>query len=164
MVITKIEKAINEQINRELYSAYLYLAMAAYAYTLNLKGFAHWLELQAKEETTHADKMYDYLIDQGARVVLKAIDEPPKDFKSPEHIFEATLEHEKKVTKHINELVDLAKKENDHATEIFLQWFVTEQIEEEANASEILQKIIMTGGKGNGLLMLDHQLGKRGAE
>lgn len=162
MVNKKIQDSVNEQINKEYYSAYLYLAMVAYAQSENLKGFANWFHVQAKEEVSHAEKMQQYLFDQGARVVLAAIDEPQVEFKSPAELFEKALKHEQAVTSSINNIVDLAKKENDHATGIFLQWFVTEQIEEEANASEILQKLKMVAGSAQGLLIMDAKLAARG--
>ena len=161
MISKNMVESLNGQINRELYSAYLYLGMASYAASEGFMGVANWYNIQVKEELTHAQMMYDYVTQQGGRVVLLPIESPPQDFASIKDTFEKTLEHEKAVTSLINKLVDTAKKENDHATEIFLQWFVTEQVEEEANPSEILQKIKITGGEGNNLFMLDTELGKR---
>lgn len=161
MIGKKMLDALNEQINAELYSAYLYQAMAAHFVAGNLKGFAHWMDLQAKEEQAHARKFYDFLLDRGGRVTLKAIAAPPAEWKSPLQIFEESYAHEQKVTGLIHKLVDLARAENDHAAEVFLAWFVTEQVEEEANASEIVEKLKMVKEHPQGLLMLDAQLGQR---
>lgn len=165
MISKKMSAAINEQINKELYSAYLYLAMAAQSEAMNLSGFAAWFSVQAKEEVEHAMKFFEYLVEQGARVELEAIAQPPISFKSPVDMFEKTLEHERKVTASIHALMDLAIKENDHATQSFLRWYVDEQVEEEANASAILAKLEMIGPAGGAaLLMLDHELGARKAD
>jgi ferritin len=153
--------ALNEQINAELYSAYLYQAMAAHFAAGNLKGFAHWMDLQAKEEQAHARKMYEFLLDRGGRVTLKAIAAPPAEWKSPLAIFEESYAHEQKVTGLIHKLVDLARAESDHASEVFLAWFVSEQVEEEANASEIVEKLKMVKDHTQGLLMMDAHLGQR---
>lgn len=161
MISKNMLKNINHQINRELYSAYLYMSMAAYAAEAGFSGAANWFEVQTKEEMTHAQKLYDYVNQQGGRVILEAIEAPPKDFKSIQAAFELTLEHEKIVTGLIHALVKIAKEENDAATEIFLQWFVTEQVEEEASASEILQRLKMVGTEGGGLFMIDRELGAR---
>lgn len=161
MISNKMTKSINGQINKELYSAYLYLAMEAYANHFGLSGFASWFRVQVKEEMSHAAKFMSYLNEQGGRVILQEIAEPPEDFKSALDLFEKTLGHEKQVTASICKLVELAKKENDYATEIFLQWFVSEQVEEEASAAEILQKLEMIGSEGNALFMMDRQLAAR---
>ena len=153
--------ALNEQINKEMYSAYLYLSMSAYSQSAGLKGFANWFMVQYQEEMGHAMKIYDYVNDQGEKVVLKAIEKPPAEFESPLDMFEKTLTHEQFVTKSINDLVGLAKSEKDYATEIFLQWFVTEQIEEEGNDNDIISRLRLIGGDGNGILMLDRELGSR---
>ncbi len=160
MLNEKMEEALNEQINREMYSAYLYMDMSAYSTHIGLNGFANWFMVQYQEEMTHAMKIYDYINEQGGQVKLKEIKKPPSEFESPLKMFEATLEHEKFITKSINELMDLAIKENDHATQIFLHWFVTEQIEEEANDNEIIAKLKLVGD-GNGLFMLDKELAAR---
>jgi len=157
----KIREAINRQINREFYSAYLYLSMSAYFESINLKGFSHWMRMQAKEETEHAMKLYDYLIEKGGRVILSEIESPLSEWKSPLTVFEHTYEHEKKVTEMINDLMELAKSKNDYSTEVFLQWFVNEQVEEEASAEEILQKIKLMKDTPGRLSMLDRQLGER---
>ncbi|MFQ5952204.1 MAG: ferritin [Candidatus Omnitrophota bacterium] len=164
MISQKMQNSLNDQLTNELYSAYLYLSMAAYAFSIGLPGFARWFRVQASEEEGHAMKFFDYINEQGGRVTLKAIKEPPKNFKSAVDLFEKTLEHEKKVTATINKLVKQARSENDYATETFLQWFVTEQIEEEANDTDILQKMNLAGKSGGALLLLDIQLGKRAAE
>ncbi len=161
MISKKMLNSLNEQINKEIYSAYLYLSMAAYSTSNGLAGFSNWFTVQVQEELTHAKKFYDYVNQQGERVILEAIDKPPQDFSSPRDLFEKTLEHEKKVTKRINDFVSMARKENDHATETFLQWFITEQIEEVASPTEILQRLGLIGKDGNGLLMIDSQLAAR---
>jgi len=161
MINPKIEKAFNEQINAELYSAYIYLSMAAYFDAKNFSGMAAWMKRQADEEMEHAMKFYSYIIENGGKVHFKAIEAPPKTWKSALEVFDAAYKHECKVTKLIHTLVDLAKKLNDHAASIFLQWFVTEQIEEEATASSIVDKLKLIKENGAALLMLDHELGKR---
>jgi ferritin len=138
MLDEKMQDALNKQLNNEIYSAYLYMSMSAYSTFIGLKGFANWFMVQNQEEMTHATKIYDYINDQGGQVKLMAIPQPPTEFESPLDMFEKTLEHEKFITKCINGLVDLALKENDHATNIFLQWFITEQIEEEGNDNDII--------------------------
>ena len=153
--------ALNEQINKEMYSAYLYMAMSAHAEEIGLSGFANWFMVQYKEEMSHAMKIYRYIQEQGAKIVLKAIDKPPADYDSTLDMFKKTLAHEQFVTKSINELVDLAVEEKDHATQIFLQWFVTEQVEEEANDHEIIGKLEMIADHSGGMFMLDKELGSR---
>lgn len=160
MISSKMTAAINQQINRELYSGYLYMAMSARATALGLPGVANWFYVQTKEEMSHALKMYQYVNSQGQEVELIAIDQPEGIFNSALDMFQAGLEHERKVTAWINELVDLAQQEKDHATEIFLQWFVTEQVEEEENASDILGKLKLAGD-GGGLFMIDKELQAR---
>jgi ferritin len=159
----KLVKAFNEQINHELFSSYLYLSMAAYCESVNLGGFAHWMRLQAKEETEHGMKMFEFLCDRGDRVVLEAIGKPQTDFTSPANVFEETLKHEKKVTGLINRLFNLSREVGDNAAEIFMQWFVTEQVEEEKHAAEILEQLKMIKPDSAALIMLDKALGKRGA-
>lgn len=163
MISKKMEKAINEQINKELYSAYYYLAMAAYLEDEGLEGMASFMKAQTYEETGHAMKFYSYVNEQGGRVTLEAIDKPQDTFDSPQQIFELSLEHEKFVTSRINALMDLAVEESDHATKAFLNWFVTEQVEEEDTMDSIVNKFKLMGGTGHGLLMLDSQLGQRSA-
>lgn len=161
MIDKKIEAAFNEQINAELYSAYLYLSMATWFEDENLPGFAGWMTVQAQEETTHAMKFYRHILDRGGRVLLKGIDAPPTEWASPLAAFEAVLEHEKKVTGLINALADLTAKLNDHAASIFLQWLVTEQIEEEKSADDVIQKLRHLEKAPAMLFMLDRELGAR---
>ncbi len=161
MLSEKMLEALNGQLNKEIYSAYLYLSMSAYSTYIGLKGFANWFMVQYQEESVHAMKIYDYINSQGGQVKLLAVAQPPAEFKSPLDMFEKTLEHERFVTKCINDLVDLAIKGKDHATNIFLQWFVTEQIEEEANDNEIISKLKLVGDKGDALLMVDRELAAR---
>jgi ferritin len=156
-----IVEALNKQLNREIYSAYLYLSMSAYSTYKGLKGFANWFMVQYQEEMAHAMKFYDYVNDQGGQVQLMAVAKPPTKFGSPLDMFEKVLEHEKFVTKCIHDLVNLAIDEKDHATKIFLQWFVTEQIEEEANDNDIIAKLKLVGKDGNGLFMIDKELATR---
>jgi len=140
MISKKIEKALNKQINAELYSAYLYLSMVAYFESVNLPGFANWMKVQTQEELMHAMKIYDFVNERGGRVVLKAIEAPPTEWDSPLDAFEATYKHEQKVTGLINNLVNLAIEEKDHATSSFLQWFVNEQVEEESSVGYGIRK------------------------
>ncbi|HIH97900.1 MAG TPA: ferritin [Thermoplasmata archaeon] len=161
MLSEQMKEVLNNQINKEIYSAYLYMSMSAHSTFAGLNGFANWFMVQYQEEMTHAMKIYKYINDQGEKVKLMAITQPPTDFDSPLDMFEKTLKHEKFVTKSINELVDLSIKENDHATNIFLQWFVTEQIEEESNDNEIIAKLKLVGEGGNGLFMIDKELAQR---
>jgi len=161
MLSKKLLDDINEQIKNELYSAYLYLAMAAQYEAQNLPGIAHWLEVQSKEETGHAMKFYEYVNDQGGRVVLKAIDQPPVEFGSPIATFEQVLEHEKKVTALINKLYAQAVEDKDYASQVFLQWFITEQVEEEKNATQIIENLKLAGEKGHALIMIDRALAAR---
>jgi len=161
MISKTMTKKINRQINREIYSGYFYLGMASYAKDSGLNGIANWFTVQMQEEFSHAQKLYDYVVQQGGRVMLETIEEPPQDFKSVTDLFHETLSHEKKVTKMINDLMKLAIKENDQATQIMLQWFVTEQVEEEANSMGMLQKLKLIGKDSSGLLMLDSELAQR---
>lgn len=156
-----MEDALNAQINAEMYSSYLYLSMSAYLNEANLAGFSHWMEIQAQEEAAHAMMFYKYMKDRGAKITLNAIAKPESSWKNPLEVMAAVLKHEQKVTGLINNLVDLALKERDHATNNHLQWFVKEQVEEEATATEILQQLKIIGGKGEGLLMLDRELKTR---
>lgn len=163
MISEKMVKALRKQMNRELYSAYLYFGMAAYAVSIGLKGLENWFLVQAEEEQKHARKFYDYINQQGARVILEDIKTPPQDFSSAVDIFEKTLAHEKKVSELIHDLVKLAQEEKDKATEQFLQWFVKEQVEEEAAPSKILQnlKAEIEKDEKKGLATIDSQLAKR---
>lgn len=157
----KMVDALNEQIKNEYYSAYMYLAMSAYLADLGLPGFASWMRIQAQEEVTHANKMYDYVLSRGGKIELKAIDAPPKAWKSPLDVMQAAFAHEQFVTKCINDLTDLAVKEKDHASQIFLAWYVTEQVEEEENFTDLVNALKLIKGEGQGLLMLDRELGTR---
>ena len=161
MISKKLEDAINSQINKELYSAYFYLAMSAYCTTKDLDGFANFFYVQYQEETFHAMKFYHFVLDRGGNVVLTKIDTPPADFKSPLDVFEKTLEHEKFVTKSINELLDLAIKENDHASSSFLKWYVDEQVEEEATITKLVNKMKLVGDNVGGLFIIDAELKAR---
>ncbi len=161
MIGKKMSDAINKQINAETYSAYLYMAMSAYFESVGLKGFAHWMHMQAKEELIHALKFFTYVNSTGGRVVLTQIAAPEKEWASPLAAFEAAYAHEIKVTGMIHALVDLAIKEKDHAANSMLQWFVTEQIEEEENASEIVNKLKFIGKDTSALFMLDRELAAR---
>ena len=161
MISAKMQDALNDQINAELYSAYLYLAMAAELESQSLKGMAGWMEVQAKEETSHAKKLYDFTNDRGGRVTLKGIEAPPFEWKSPAAIFQAAYEHEQKVTAMIHNLVDVARSEKDKAAEVMLAWFVEEQVEEEASTGEIAEKLQRIKDSANGLFMMDNALGKR---
>lgn len=161
MIKENMQKAINQQINAEMYSAYLYLSMSAYFESINLKGFANWMKAQAQEEMVHAMKFYDYINERGGRVLLTVIEAPPTQWDSSLAVFEYTYKHEQKVTGLINDLVNLAISEADHATNNFLQWFVAEQVEEEASADEVVQKLKLAGDRGGGLFMLDQELGQR---
>jgi ferritin len=162
MIKKSMEKAINEQINAETYSAYLYWSMAAWCDKNNLPGFANWMRVQVQEEMSHAVKFYTYLIDRGGTVKLTAIAAPETDWKDIEAIFAATLKHEQYVTARINNLADLAIKEKDHAAGQFLQWFVNEQVEEEKNAEQILGQLKMMGKQpGAALYILDKEMAAR---
>ena len=156
-----MEKSFNEQINEELYSAYLYLSMVAYFESTNLPGFANWMRVQTQEEIVHAMKFYDYINQRNGRVVLTALADPQIEWKSPMDAFEAAYKHEVHITAKINELVNLAIEEKDHAANMFLQWFVNEQVEEEKNPSDIIQKLKMIKDSSEGLYMLDKELATR---
>jgi len=161
MIAEKMQDAMNEQIKWELYSAYLYMAMSAYYVSENLMGFANWMRVQAQEETVHALKFYDFINERGGRVELRAVDAPPRDWDSPLAVFQDAYDHERIVTGRIGDLVDLARGERDHASEIFLQWFVTEQVEEEASADEVIQQLKRVQDNSSALFMLDRELAQR---
>ncbi len=163
MLSPKLQDALNKQINEEYYSSYLYTAMVAYLEDLNLDGCAHWMKMQAEEEHQHALKIFDYVAERGGRVELLEIKAPPKEWESPLAAFKAALEHEQYMTRNINALADLAQSEKDHATNNLLQWYVTEQVEEEANVDDIVKKMEMIGGTGHGLFMIDRELKARPA-
>lgn len=164
MISKKVQDAFNEQMNAEFYSSYLYMAMAAYCETQTLRGMARWLSVQGQEEWGHGMKFYKHLVERSGRVQLPAIAAPPADYASSVAVFEAVLGHERKVTAGIHKLVELAMAEKDYAAGVFLQWFVSEQVEEEANAEEVLAKVKMLAGTPATLLMLDAQLGSRKAD
>ncbi len=161
MISKKIEKAFNDQINAETYSAYLYWSMSAALEAMNLPGFANWMRVQAQEEMVHAMKFYTHIIERNGKVTLKKLDAPPTKWNSVTAIFSDSCRNEQKVTGLINNLVDLAIKEKDHAANVFLQWFVNEQVEEEKNADEILKKLKTISERPEGILMLDKELGMR---
>ena len=161
MMNKKIEKAFNAQINAETYSAYMYWAMSAALEAMDLPGFANWMRIQAHEEMTHSAKFYHHIIERGGRVTLTAIDGPPTEWNDVQAVFENVLEHEQKVTGLINDLMDLALAEKDHASAMFLQWFVTEQVEEEATANDLLGKLKIAGSTPAGLYMLDKEMAQR---
>lgn len=158
---TRMTAAINKQINAEMYSSYLYLAMAAYFEAQNWLGFAHWMKKQAGEENTHAMKFYEFVLERGGEVELFDIKATKATWKTPLEVFEVVYAHELKVTALINDLLKLARQENDSATESMLQWFIDEQVEEEANAKLIVEKLKLIKDSANGLFMLDHELGER---
>jgi len=161
MIKDTVEKALINQFTAELYSSYLYLSMSSYFSFNTLNGFASWMRVQAQEELMHAMKFYDYLIERGGRVIVTTIEAPPAEWDSPLAVFKNVYEHEQKVTGLINDLVNKAIEEKDHATTAFLQWFVTEQVEEESSADEIVQKLNLVKDQGSGILMLDQELRQR---
>ncbi len=161
MLSEKMEKALNAQVNAELYSSYLYLSMESYLQDTGLDGFANWMRMQAREELEHAMKIYDFIFSCGGRARLGAIEAPTQDWESVLAVFENALGHEQHVTSLINDLMNLAIEEKDHATNIFLQWFVTEQVEEEEAAGAIVNRLRLAAGRGEALLSLDRELGQR---
>ncbi|MCF7958435.1 MAG: ferritin [Phycisphaerae bacterium] len=161
MIGKKMEKALNGQINAEYYSSYMYLSMAAYFQSIDLPGFANWMRIQVQEEEFHAHKFFDYIIERDGRAALKAIDAPPTNWKSPLEAFEETLAHEQKVTALINDLVYLARDERDNASEIFLQWFVSEQVEEEDSVNTVLGQLRLIKDSPEAMFMLDKELSLR---
>jgi len=161
MLSKPVQDILNDQIKHEFYSAYFYLSMAAHCETETLAGCARWLRLQAQEEQSHALKLFDYINEHGGQVTLQAIAQPPAEFTSVLDLFQQVLEHEKKVTGLINRCYETALKDNDYPTSIMLQWFIEEQVEEEKNATAIVEQIKMVGASGAALYMLDHQLGAR---
>jgi ferritin len=164
MLNPTVQQALNDQVQKELHSAYIYLSMAAYFEAENLPGAAHWMRRQAGEEQEHAMKIYDFIHDRGGRVTLQAIDAPPATFASPLAVFEASYAHEQKVTKSIHDLYALAVKEADYPTQVMLQWFIDEQVEEEKNASAIVAQLQMVGDSPAALFMIDRQLAARSGE
>jgi ferritin len=162
MLSTNLQAAFNDQINKELYSAYLYLGMSSWCEAANLPGAAHWLKAQAAEEQGHALKFYGFVHDRGGKVTLEAIAKPPQEYTSLLDLFEQVLEHERKVTALINGLYKAALGETDYPAQVTLQWFINEQVEEEKNASMIVETLKMVGTQGASLFMADRQLGARG--
>ncbi len=161
MLKERMKNALIEQVNAELYSSYLYLSMGAWFKKINLEGFARWMQVQALEELTHAMKFFSFISERGEHAVLKPIGGPPVSWESPLAAFEHVYEHEVKVTGLIHGLVDLAIEEKDHATANFLQWFVSEQVEEETSADAVVQKLKLIGKDGGGLFMIDQELAQR---
>ena len=164
MLSERMQDAINRQIRDELYSAYLYLSMAAYFEATSLPGFATWMRAQSQEEVEHAMKFFDFVNERGGRVELHAIEQPPLEFDSPQGVIEATYEHEQKVTGLIHDLYEVASEEKDYAAQVMLHWFIDEQVEEEDSVSEILDTLERIGDKDHALMMLDRELGQRGSE
>lgn len=161
MISKAMSDALNKHMNFELYSAHIYLSMCSVANEMGLKGSANWFMAQYEEEILHFRKFFNYLVDQGINITLTASKAVPNKYKSLQDIFEKTLAHEQAVTKGINELMELAVQDKDHATQIFLQWFITEQLEEENTVQDIIAKLKLVGDKGHGLLMIDNELGSR---
>jgi len=164
MLSNAMQDALNRQIRDELYSAYMYLSMAAYFGSIGLPGSAAWMRAQSGEEVEHAMKLFDFVGERGGRVELHAIEQPPIEFESPHAVFEKTYEHEQKVTGLIHDLYALALDENDYATQVMLHWFIEEQVEEEDGVSQILDTLERVGDKEQALMMLDRELGQRGAD
>lgn len=163
MLSDRMQKAINDQVNAELYSSYMYAAMSMYFESVDMSGAAGWMMAQAREELVHAEKFMNYVNERGGRVFLNAIEKPPVEWKSVLDAFESALKHEVKVSAMINGLVTLARDEKDHMTDNFLQWYVAEQVEEESSAAEVVRKLKLIGDSGGGMFMIDNELGQRGA-
>ncbi|MFA6569906.1 MAG: ferritin [Bacteroidota bacterium] len=161
MIKKTVQDAINSQIVKEIYSANLYLAMAAYFHSINLNGFANWMRVQAQEENFHAMKFFDYLLERSGDAKIGSIAEPPAKWDSPLKAFEEVLKHEEGVTASINALADVAMKESDHASSIMLQWFISEQVEEESTASDIVARLRLAGDSKGGLFLMDNELKTR---
>jgi len=161
MLKKKVEAALNNQLNKEFYSAYLYISMAGYFEHLGLPGFSNWMKVQYQEENSHTMKFFRYINERGGKVILKGVKAPPTSWKSPLNVFEKTLKHEMGVTENINELLDTAMKEKDHATTNFLQWYIEEQVEEEASVSGIIAKLKMIQGSNESLFLLDKDMAQR---
>lgn len=161
MLDPKIQDALNGQINNEFYAAYLYLSMSAYFQSINLDGFAHWMRMQREEEIAHGMRIFDYVVDRDGRIELQALAKPPKDFDSALDVMRQALAHEQKVTERINELYELAVEKKDYPTQALLQWFITEQVEEEATAGQLVDQLELVSDNSAALLMLDRELGGR---
>ena len=164
MIEKTMQDAMNEQINKELFSSYLYLSMAAYFENKNLAGFAHWMRIQETEEREHAMKFYDFILERGGQVILKSIDAPGAAWNSNLELFREVAKHEAEITASINVLYELALAEKDYPAQVMLQWFINEQVEEEKNAAEIVANLELIEERGTAVLMLDHNLAKRGGE
>lgn len=161
MLNKKIEQELNKQLNKELFSSYLYMSMSAYFQSVDLLGFANWMHIQAQEEMVHAEKFYNFINERNGRVVLEAIDRPQSEWESPLNAFKDSLKHEEFITASINDIVGISMEEKDYATQIFLQWFVTEQVEEEASVNEIINKLKLMKDAPGGIFMLDKELSQR---
>jgi len=161
MLNQKLEKELNKQVNKELFSSYLYMSMNSYFQSIDMLGFANWMYMQAQEELSHAQKIYNFINERGGRIMLEQIDKPKAEWDSPLKAFEESLIHEIFITDSINELLNIAIEEKDHATNIFLQWFVTEQVEEESSVNDVIKKLKFMKDAPGGLFMLDKQLGQR---
>ncbi len=161
MLNQRLEKELNKQLNRELFSSYLYMSMGAYFQSVDLLGFSNWMHIQAQEELSHAQKFYHFINERGGRVILESIEKPETDWDNTLNAFEDTLKHEKYITSSINDLVTAANEEKDYATQIFLQWFVTEQVEEEASVNEIINKLRLMKDAPGAIFMLDRELAQR---
>lgn len=158
MISKKLEKAINEQIAKEIYSSNLYLSMAGYYHSISLNGMANWMRLQSKEELDHAYKLFDFLLDRGGLPVIGKIDSPPNHWETPLEGFEVALDHEKQITQSINKLARLAQKESDLPLEVLLHWFISEQVEEEATVSELVDRLKMAIDSPGGVFIFDNEL------
>ena len=163
MLSKTLHEAMNQHFKSELYAAHLYLSMSAYCDSVNLSGFAHWMLVQAEEERGHAMRFYGFIRDRGGRVIVPSVEQPPIEFTSPLDVFEQALAHERQVAARINELYGLALQEKDYASQAFLQWFVTEQVEEDRLLSQLVETLKLAGDNGAALLMLDRELGARQA-
>jgi len=161
MLNTKLEIELNKQLNAELFSAYLYLSMSSFLASKNLSGFSNWMKVQFEEEQFHALKLYNYIIDRGGRVILQPIESPKNEWEDIIDIFNDVMNHEEKITSMINELVNKSIEEKDHATVNLLQWYISEQVEEEATVSDILEQLKLIEGKGAGLFILDREMRQR---
>ena len=161
MINSKVEKAINEQINKEYFSAYLYLSMSAYCEKESLSGIANWMKIQFEEEQFHAMKFFNYINERGGTVILTSLEDPKTEWNNIIEVFEDTLEHERFITKSINDVMTIAIEEKDYATVSFLNWYIDEQVEEEDNAETILNRLNLIKGAGNGILMLDKEMSTR---
>ena len=164
MLSSKMQQALNDQIQKELYSSYMYISMAAHFQSKNLPGAANWMRIQQGEEMEHAMKFFDFVHDRGGQVILQAIPQPPSDFSSPVVAFKEALAHEQKVTQSIHDLYALAVQEKDYPTQVMLQWFIDEQVEEERNATDVVAQLELVGDSPAGLYMVDRALGSREAE